>query len=199
VTANADGSLQVFGGRAVEVADGLFQWPNAGNYIAFGTDADGKVTHLFVARSAFIRIPWYQAFPVQGGIAGFSLLIFLTGTVGWIVAVARKKPHRRWISGTLSLLNLAFVIGLAVVVAPVFAGSDPPWQLSFDPPAALLILLAIPLLTTVLSIVLLIQVVAEWKGKRGSLVTRIHNTLILLGASAFTFFLHTWNLLGYRL
>jgi len=84
-------------------------------------------------------------------------------------------------------------------MAPVFAGADPPWALSFTPSTALLVLLALPLVGSAVTLFLAVQVIRSWREKRSGWFVRIHTTLILVASLTFLFFLHTWNLLGYRL
>jgi hypothetical protein len=84
-------------------------------------------------------------------------------------------------------------------LAPVFAGADPPWALSFAPPISLLVLLALPLVGIAVTIFLAVQVIRLWRENRSGWFVRIHTTLILAASLTFLFFLHTWNLLGYRL
>ena len=63
----------------------------------------------------------------------------------------------------------------------------------------LLALLALPLVGAGLTFFLVWQVVRSWKEHCSGWFVRIHITLILVASLSFLFFLHTWNLLGYRL
>jgi len=97
------------------------------------------------------------------------------------------------------LLYLGFLIGMGLLLAPVFAGADPPWVFSFAPSTELLVLLALPMIGVAWTSALALQVFKSWKDKRSGWFIRVHNTLRLLASLAFLFFLNTWNLLGYRL
>jgi len=198
VSVNAQGRLEVFGGTPLRVDEDLFQFSNTGNYIAFRADEAGRIQYLFLQRTAFMRLPWYASYPVQMGLLGFSLVIFITALVGWIVAGIKRRGKEYSLPGSLSLLFLGFLVGLGLVFGPVFVGSDPPWALTFAPPVELFVLLTLPLIGVAMTIWLAWQVVWSWKEKRSGWFVRIHNTLILVASIAFLFFLHTWNLLGYR-
>ena len=77
VEANPDGSLTLFGGKLRPVEPDLFQWLESGNFVAFRSQPDGEVTHLFVNRTAFARMPWYETLEVQVGLLGFGALALL--------------------------------------------------------------------------------------------------------------------------
>jgi hypothetical protein len=199
VTVDEQGRLRLFDGVLLRMDENLFQWSDGGDYVAFSEDEQGRISYLFVARSAFARVPWLETYPVQMGLLVVSLVTFLSALLGWLVMLAKGQGKAYGLSGSLSLLYAGFLIGLGLSLAPVFAGSDPPWAFSFAPPTALLVLLALPLIGVAITLVLALQVFKSWKDIRGGWFVRIHNTLILLASLAFLFFLHTWNLLGYRL
>lgn len=198
VSANDDGSLNLFGSRMVEVEPGLYQATDDGDYAAFTQDSEGRVTYLFAYRTAYARIPWHETTPVQVGLLGFAVVVFLSGAIAWFVALFKRQAAGRWVSGLVSTLNLAFLLGFGVLFMPVFASPDPPWQFTFAPSPALWVLLAVPLLTSGLLGVLLVTNILGWWNRRGPALARAHNTLVLLGGMAFIFFLDTWNLLGFR-
>ena len=199
VTVDAHGRLELFGSTLLHRDENLFQWSESGNYAAFREDERGRISHLFVARTAFIRVPWIETFPVQMGLLGFSLVTFITALLAWLMAAFKRQGKPYALSGSVSLIYIGFLVGMGLLLAPVFAGSDPPWAFSFAPPAALLVLLALPLVGVLVALLLTVQVVKSWKEKQGGWFVRTHNTLILAASLAFLFFLHTWNLLGYRL
>ncbi|PWB70254.1 MAG: hypothetical protein C3F07_17340 [Anaerolineales bacterium] len=199
VTVDEQGRLRLLGSTLQHVGYNLFQWSDTGNYVAFRENDKGKVTHMFYARTALMRVPWYETYSVQMGLLGFSLVTFLTALIGWLAAGLKRQEKRYGISGSVSLLYVGFLVGLGLLMAPVFAGSDPPWVFSFAPPTELLVLLALPFVGAALTLSLAWQVFRSWKEKRGGWFIRVHNTLILAASVAFLFFLNTWNLLGYRL
>jgi hypothetical protein len=199
VKADGRGGLELFGGRLVPAGPNLFRWQDGADLVVFQEDGRGRVTQFFVARSAFARLPWYETFPVQVGLLALALLVFASGITVWLVAVVRRRGRGYALAGMISLLSLAFLIGLGVLMAPVFAGADPPWALSFAPPPALLALLALPLIVAGLTAALLVQNVAAWRNGWGTWRRRGTNALVMVAGLAFLFFLATWNLLGYQL
>jgi len=199
VTANGQGRLMMSGGSLLRVDTNLFQWSDSGNYVAFREDDKGNITYMFYARTAAVRVPWHETFPVQISLLGFSLVTFLTVLIGWLVAGLKRQGKFYSVSGSLSLLNIGFLVGLGLLLGPVFTAADSPWKFSFAPPVELLMLLALPLVGVVPTLLLAWQVFRSWKEKRGGWFVRVHNTLVLVASFAFLFFLHTWNLLGYRL
>lgn len=190
-------SLIIGGQKYYQVEPDLFQNPTSGALKAFELDAGGEARFLFQDRFAYQRIPWLHTPTVQLGLLGFAILIFLvvflTGLYGLI---GRKKPNRL-LPFLISGLNLTFLSGLAWILLPVATGGDK-WQLSFDPSFELRLVLAIPWLTSFLAVVLLFDTILTWKSGRHKLFTRLFNSLILTGAAVFTYFLHTWNLFGWR-
>jgi len=199
VSVDAQGRLQVFGGSPLRVDENLFQFSDTGNYVSFRADEAGQIQYFFLARTAFIRLPWYESYPVQMALLVFSLVTFITALVGWVVTGIKRRGKDYGLSGSLSLLFLGFLVGLGLLFGPVFASDEPAWALTFAPPVVLLALLALPLVGIVIALLLARQVVRSWKEKRSGWFVRIHNALILVASLSFLFFLHTWNLLGYRL
>ena len=199
VVVDEQGRLELYGGALQHVGDNLFQWSNTGNYVAFREDDKGNITHMFYHRTALLRVPWFETYPVQMGLLGFSLVAFILSLLGWIVAAFKRQAQPYAISGLVSLLYLGFLSGMGLLLAPVFAGVDPPWAFSFAPPTALLVLLALPLVGVVLTLVLASHVIRLWRDNQSGWFVRIHNMLVLVASLGFLFFLHTWNLLGYHL
>jgi hypothetical protein len=199
VTLDGQGRLHYAGGTLLRKDRNLFQWSESGNYVAFGEYEDGEVDYMFVSRTALMRVPWIETFPVQMSLLGFSLIIFVTALLGWLVSAVKRQGRMYALSGFVSLIYLGFLVGLGLLLAPVFAGADPPWALSFAPPTVLLVLLALPLVGVVAVLPLAWQVVRSWREKHPNRFVRVHNTLTLAASLSFLFFLNTWNLLGYRL
>jgi len=199
VTLDGQGRLRYAGGTLLRMDRNLFQWSDSGNYVAFGEDEDGNVNYLFVSRTALMRVPWIETFSVQMSLLGFSLVTFFTALIGWLVMSLKRQGNSYALSGSVSLIYVGFLVGIGLLLAPVFAGADPPWALSFAPPTALLVLLALPLVGIVVTLFLTWQVIRLWIEKRTGWFARVHITLILVASLSFLFFLHTWNLLGYRL
>jgi len=46
--------------------------------------------------------------------------------------------------------------------------------------------------------VLLVKTFIDWRRESSTSIVHLVNTLVLAGMGAFLYFLHTWNLLGWR-
>ncbi|MEZ4767398.1 MAG: serine hydrolase [Caldilineales bacterium] len=199
VKETGDGGLALFGGVLTPVGGDTFRWQGGDDYVVFRGDGRGRAAYFFEARTAYARLPWYESFPAQAGLLAAALLVFAAALVVWIAAAVRRRGRTYALAGAVSLLSLTFLVGLALLLGPVFAGGDPPWSFSFAPPPALLVLLALPLVVAGLTAGLLMQTVRGWRAGRSSRSQHVVNTAVLLASAAFLFFLNTWNLLGYRL
>ncbi|MBN1451655.1 MAG: serine hydrolase, partial [Anaerolineales bacterium] len=93
ITFDERGRLRYAGGKLLRMDRDLFQWSDGGGYVAFGEDENGRVNYLFVQRSALIRVPWIETFPVQVGLLCFGLLVFVTVLIGWLVAVFKRRAN----------------------------------------------------------------------------------------------------------
>lgn len=107
VKINSDGSLRIGrGGPYIEVEPGLFQNQESGSFTAFETDADDRVTSLFIGRSRYACISWLETPPVQLGLLAFAALTFLSGAIAWLVGLARRQARGRWLSGLVSSVSV---------------------------------------------------------------------------------------------
>ena len=197
VGANPDGTLDIWGKRYVEVEPGVFQDPAAGGLVSFETGDQGRAGFLFSERTAYQRVAWMETPSVQLGLLGFAILVFLSGLIALGFGFFRGNASARLLSGAVSAFNLIFLVGLAALLMPVATGGDI-WQFSFEPSLQLRLVLAIPLVTTLLAAGLLVETVVAWWKDRASLGTRLHNSFVLIAGAAFLYFLNTWNLLGWR-
>jgi hypothetical protein len=180
--------------------EALFQDPLSGESVKFETGAAGEAKFLFRARTAYRRVAWIETPVVQLTFLGFSILIFLGAAAALAIRLRRGMSRPGLLSllpGVFSVLNLVFLLALGLLMLPVATGGDI-WQFSMPPSAALRITLALPLITSGLAAAALADTMLAWIKGRYSILTRLINSLSLAGAAAFLYFLHTWNLLGWR-
>ena len=170
----------------------VFQSLDGGSTVVFTEDAAGNVEYLLVGTGAYQKVKWYESQPFQLGLVGYFLLIFLSGIV---VALSwRTGPTLfRWILGGTAFLNLAFLVGMAIVLLRL-----DPWEFIYGLPPLVVLLLTIPLVMSVLLLLLLplggqIVLAGEW-----SPLARAYTLVICLTAIGFPIFLNFWRLLGYR-
>lgn len=186
VVASADGTLLLAGTRYVPLGSGLFQSEDGEGYIVFRMDAGGHVTHLFEGRSiarVSERVPWYGTVNVQAAWLLFCVMGFL-----WQTASPRGVPRAMWIAAAA---NLVFIVGFAFTIAGAFG------SLEYGVPRILIVLLTVPLATTVLTIMSMVGFAKAWS-QSATALSKMRLTVGLMAAIAFVPWLAYWNLVGYR-
>ena len=93
----------------------------------------------------------------------------------------------------LGALNLAFVVGFALVFA---AGRN---EIVFALPRGLYAVLTLPLIGLALTVLAVVLAVRVWRDKFWTRGSRLLHTAGVAAAIAFVWFLNYWNLLGYRI
>jgi hypothetical protein len=134
-------------------------------------------------------------------LAGVCALLFLSALVVATIRLVRRRRNSEraslargarvadWIVVGISLLNLLFVMGTAL-----WGNPHPVFGVSL----IYRLVLALPVLSTALTVAALVYTALAWKGRFWSLVSRIHYALVAVAAVAFVWFLNYWNLLGWR-
>jgi CubicO group peptidase (beta-lactamase class C family) len=201
-----DSHLYGAGKQWIEVEPYIFEEIDGENKLVFEADEKGNITNLFidsVPYFAYVRVPWLEAPPFNYALLGICGLLFLT-TLRWpFGAVFRKicKKRReenpaprsfRWVAGGLSILYLVFFIGIALSVSDEM-------KIIFGVPTEVKILLALPLISALLTIVAIFFMAKAWFKKYWTRCARLHYTLVVLASIATLWFLNFWNLLGYRM
>jgi CubicO group peptidase (beta-lactamase class C family) len=215
VMATDDGTLavrsvvpMVKGAQYTEVAPLLFERLDGASYIAFREDEDGRITQMFGAigqePATFEKVAWYERDSFQVVLIMFLVLAFLS-VLAWPTAHLIRRVRRRsaqdprpaglarQVAALLGILNLLFIVGFAAALTQGLTGALP------YPPSWFVALLVIPVLTTVLSLVLLVFAALAWKDRYWSLAGRLHYSVVTLAALVFVWFAEYWNLLGFRL
>jgi CubicO group peptidase (beta-lactamase class C family) len=203
VTAAGDGSLRLGGIRYVAIGRGVFESEDDEGRLAFRADRAGHVTHLFESRSiarVYERVPWYGTANAQLAWLLACVLAFVWHAASALYRAvfrrnrpaARNGAVERWVGRAaviVSASNLAFLVGLGFVLAGAFG------SLEYGIPSALLVVLAIPPVTTAATIVSLLAIVRSRRAWSGS---KVRPALAIAAALAFAAWLAYWNLLGYR-
>jgi hypothetical protein len=188
-----EGGPQVLGGLQIDPGDTL----------AFRENQAGKVTYGFVPlqNTAFERLAWYESAEAQMGTMGTLLLLFASAVVVWpLGAVIRRLRKRKrepnpawrralWVGWGVSALNLIFLL----VVLLSFGE-----ELVFGVPPLIRIVLAIPIVTTILSVVTVALTLVAWVRGQGSFPGRLYYSSMALAAVLFVLFAGYWNMLGWR-
>ncbi|MFP4081149.1 MAG: serine hydrolase domain-containing protein [Candidatus Aminicenantes bacterium] len=193
------------GKQWVEVEPLVFHELDGQDILLFKEDAEGHITHAYLNQIpyfAFYKLKWYQA-PVFHYILLAVCVILFLSTLGWPIGalyrvVCRRRKEKRdepktarWLAGSMSMLNVLFLIGLVATL------SDP-MQVSYGVPTLLKVFLVIPIISIVLGVGTLIFTIFAWKNRYWLGCARVHYTLVLLAAAVFMWFLYYWNLLGFQ-
>jgi hypothetical protein len=128
------------------------------------------------------------------------LLIFLSPFIVWplgaLIRRIRKQTstattgskRARWVAGLMSALNFIFMIILLLGMG----------DLSLGVPLIIQIALVIPLVTALLTLLLLWMTILAWKDSYWSFWGRIYYSLLTLTAMLFLVWANYWNLLGWQ-
>jgi hypothetical protein len=205
VSANDDGTLNIYGGRFAEIGPLVFRRVDGYEMAAFREDREGRVTHLFLDQEAHQKLAWYETSICQQLLLVMFLLSFVLPFVGWSDQGPDWEPDRssnaggspaersRRLAQLVSLVNVIFLVGVAVIFGSTGAG-----EIWFGFPRVLGVLLCLPFVSLVLALVLAVAAFAAWRWGYWSLRKRVQFSLMAAGALAFIPFLHHWNLLGFH-
>ena len=177
--------------RMVQVEPLLFQSLDEDYRCAFRAGSDGKITHLFTSgTSSLDRLAWYETLSFQRGLffACLPVLFLLTfgGLRRRLLAEGLQRPTG-WMAG-LSLFHLA---GLGLV----FMVLTPPMELQNGFPYGLPWPIWLVQALSFGAAGALIWLIVAWLRH---LRVPSFGTLAVLAGLGHIWFLHTWNLLGFR-
>ncbi len=188
------GGVQAFFGYEFDLGDTL----------VFREDESGDIDFGFVPLQivAMEKLAWYEIGEIQAGALYPFVLMFLSPLVVWplgaLIRRMRKKPtestvtagsrRARWVAGIAGLLNLLFLLILFLSLE----------DMVFGVPLVLRVALIIPIVTTLLTMVLLLLTIWAWKDSYWSILGRIYYSFLTLTAVLFVLWANYWNLLGWR-
>ena len=184
----------------VEVEPLFFRQIDGVLSLAFTEDDGGEVTHMTFSNLPFMptyRIAWYTGPAFNYFLLGVGLLLCITILVSAFRhrRASKEDPAAaRWavrIAASVAILTLAFFVAVVVIL-----GSSDLEELMYGFPASLTAALMLPILTTILSLVVVALAVLAWKNGFWSRFQRIHYTLFALFAVGLVWFYWYWNLLG---
>jgi len=187
-------------GEPVEV-DGLKIDP--GETLVFREDQDLEITYAFIGLQnvAAKKLAWYEGGVGTYAIMGTTSLIFVAAFLISIVGAginrirkSTKEAHR--ISKALWWTNLA-ISGLNVLFIAIMLLTFG-MQLRLGIPATYYVLLCVPLLTTLLTLVLLGGTILSWVRGYDSLPMRLANVVIVMNSIVFLWWVNYSNLLGFQ-
>jgi len=193
VTAS-DSGIVVDGAEYVEIAPLLFQEVGGEGRIAFREDGKGHITYMF-RPAAYEKLAWYETSSFSQRLFDGWGWVWGAVVVAWLLALLirrwRGQPPlaplvrcAHWLTVSIGVLNALFMSSLIHVF----------WISR----ATMTVMLVVPLISVVLMAGLLVVTGSMWWRKSGSAVGRITNSLVVLMAALFLWFLHCWNFIGFR-
>jgi CubicO group peptidase (beta-lactamase class C family) len=210
VTAQADGRLLVqfapetaTAHELIEVAPLHYRTSDGKLDYVFWQDAAGRPAGFAVGDFVTEKVAPYDTSAAHMLMLIAFVLVFLGSAVAGLVVSLRRPPAsslaRRtlWLLTAIAALNAFFLVVFFVILQWVASGaSDIAFNLGMPPVLAALV--AVPLLTSVLAVVLLALWLAGWRRRAlsGRGVTLVGSFVAV--SLLFIPWLHTWNLLGFR-
>jgi len=165
--------------------------------VAFAANGDGEIVRAYPAPIlALDRISWYDT-------RRFQVTLLVLGVLAFLARLIRAFRHRkraadrtvitRWsqrLANAVSALNLLFLAGFVVMAFQAMS--------TYLFPDGIYALLALPVISAILTIGVAVLAVAGWIRSDGTLATRVYSTVFSAAAIGFVWFLDYWNLLGWN-
>jgi CubicO group peptidase (beta-lactamase class C family) len=189
----------------IETAPYTFKEIGGPGTLIFKEDDSGVIRYLYVNEYpiiAGIKAEWQETSSFHILILGIISLLFLS-VLRWPLSAIfgricrRKRDEKpaprmaRWAAGLMVLLQVVFVIGLALMLSDIE-------KLMFGVPLTMKILLGFPVISILFLIGTFFFMTSAWIRGYWTGCARIHYTLVFLAGLAFLVFLNYWNLLGWR-
>jgi CubicO group peptidase (beta-lactamase class C family) len=186
----------------VETAPDSFTRSDGRDRLVFHRDASGAVHAASLnSRAVFTleRQAWYEAPALSLSILIGSSLVFVIGLVANLVWLWGNRGADlvlpvavgQWSAVLMPLLNLVFLLIFVLLLGSLLRGALPE--------TALHLLLLLPALAAVLSLVLAGSVLLNWLQGEGTLLMRLHQSLLASAGILFALTLHIWNVPGWRI
>ena len=174
---------------------------NRHNFMVAKESNNGKITDLLYGSGAFKKLAWYETNTFHWMLIGWFILVFLSGCIVSILALTRFSADswHQWtqlLAGLTCLLNLVCAFGMLIVYR--LTKNNYRLKLVYGLPKIVILLLCIPLLTSVLAVGLPVFAVLAWINNEWSFIEQLYYALVALTALGFVPFLNYWNLLGFR-
>jgi CubicO group peptidase (beta-lactamase class C family) len=197
--------------RWAEVEPLVFQRVDGSDRLAFGTDDDGAVEHLFLGAlptTAFRRVDTHERTALHAWLALLALLVMSSAVAGWPTTAAVRwlrseatgvTDWRGWRDQPRVLARLtAFAasvafLGFLVLAAIHFVVSG--LAVFSNPPATFQVLFALQLLGAGGAVATALWTGRAWLDGLGTLPRRVHYSVVAHALLVWTIELWYWNLL----
>jgi len=192
--------------RFIRTGDDLFRQLDGNETLAFQRDDGGRVTHFFmgsVPMMAMERIAWYQGPTFHQVLLAITLLLLLSMPIvmvaGWLLrrrfSELPRLPRGARLARWTALLATVATVGFSVALVGVISN---PTDLIKGEAGALDIVLAIPILITLLALLMLGFTARAWKHGWWGRLGRAHYTAVSIALLVLIAQLAYWNLLGWK-
>ncbi len=205
IHANDNGTIGIGDKNFIEVEPGLFKELNGTWTLAFREDGNGRIKYMFVNAApaeSMMRIQTLNMFIFHMALLAACIVIFVSAPAIWLAQWlrGRRKPgasgpmprNAKLLSAIVCILDIIFVVAFAMTF---LSSMD---ALQYGVPLALYVVLAIPIITTALTVGILGLTLLAWHKKYWSLPGRLYYTIVTVAMLVFIWVLNFWNLLGYK-
>ena len=217
VAASADGRLTLSMEGANEsfvmLEPGLFRRVARDGQLAFVTDAtgrqwlatDGELAFPQMTATAAFRVPWFATMPVALLLVLGGLLLFLGSALGWGIATLLRRRRGAPPPPLARLRQVALLCGLFLLsflgaLALVFTDMDPRYgvpRLFFGDTVGVYVVRVMPWALLIAAPALAGLTLRAWRQGRGSLLGRLHHSLLSVFGLALVAWFWYWELLGF--
>ncbi|WP_207225344.1 hypothetical protein [Natrinema hispanicum] len=170
-------------------------------------EENGEVTHLLDGLGAYERIGYLEQLSVQGWLAVIAAVTALTGLLGWPAAAGWRRyrggespppsaTRARWVAG-VGVAGLPLFVLVLGGVAIAMASMDGP-TLFNRPPVWFEVVFVVPTLGALATVGAVGYAVRAWLRHDWTLATRVHYSVVVVGALVLYWLLQYWNLLWIR-
>lgn len=207
ISVTPQGTLQIPDAQLVEISPNYFRKVDGQETVLFKEDKGGKAMYLClnsVPAVVFDKKQWYATARFQISVLIALVIVFIIATIAWPVAGVRRRlavqpegaPRRSSVPYTVAWVNIVLFLsgyfGILSYVLTLDQGGLP--DLGF-----IRICLTILLAAAGLTVMTVLCAIKVWKDKAGTLLGRLGYTVVTLSLVAFTYWLHYWNLIGYKM
>lgn len=193
--------------RLIEVEPLYFRLADGPFAFAFREDAQGRITHVFsdiTPMQAYEKVSWYETAGFNRALALACLLVFLLVILVAAAGAIRNRRLRvdRKPTPRGARVAYALILGIAMLNL-VFVAGMVSWMMSMVGPRfgisiTYQIVLGLGVGSAVLTAGALVYTLLAWKNSYWGAAGRLYYTLVTVAAVTFVWFLHSWNLLGWR-
>ncbi len=185
----------------VRIAPDVYECTSGEARIAFVHDQDDNVVAMLNGPHECARLPWWASVPVQRGCFAALTIVFalapLTHAAAWVrrriagAALGARQRLAALAALAMCVMNAVFIVGLAR-----FLHTADHLEFVFGLPAMMRGLLWLPMVTTVLAPAVAGFTLAGWMDHEGSVLRRVHDSIVALAGLGFIALAAHWNLLA---